>query len=528
MESGKMRKLRQLWTNYSSYVLLTVVLPLSLLSLSSCVFLNAGRPNANDVQISLFVSEYNSGPSVEDAIVEVIKNGSVIDKKKTNSGLARFEVPRYSGPYLIRISKDGYATTTIKVLNIHSPLVLNTTLRRPKFLVGEQNTNEIDISFDIYTSDRKLSKLLPDENGVYSIFGLPKLYISAQSTVSRLPIAFMYAKLGNPPGAEYLSSPRLFAESDVLEGYLELTPFSGKTYLFIDAYDVNDNRYEIVVPLNIIKSTDLKIVPYIVEAQQPSVYAYHLNTTVKYYSTEIGESYDSKEKLTNLYVKLVWKKWSDSTQRSRTNEPDGYVIYKSYDGQKYERLSVVGSKQNAYYDTYNNLPDVRVWYSISAKYGDLEGPKTFLGSVVPLPMVYITDVSPTDGATNVSLTPTFSWKMAGVDKYVGKVKYLYDIWLYDLTVNSGQFHYPLIEDTYFVSESSHVSIALSSYSWYKLPDGKLQSGKPYEWAPELIAAMWEDRENNSVSLSVNCDYNFKVAPMVIAPEKYYLFVTGSE
>jgi len=91
----------------------------------------------------------------------------------------------------------------------------------------------------------------------------------------------MYAKLGNPPGAEYLASPRLFAESNVLEGELDLTPFSGKVYLFIDAYDVNDNRYEVVVPLTVTKLTDLKVNPYVVEADQPAVFAYNLNTTTK-------------------------------------------------------------------------------------------------------------------------------------------------------------------------------------------------------------------------------------------------------
>uniref|UniRef100_A0A7V4KBS0 Fibronectin type-III domain-containing protein n=1 Tax=Fervidobacterium pennivorans TaxID=93466 RepID=A0A7V4KBS0_FERPE len=265
-----------------------------------------------------------------------------------------------------------------------------------------------------------------------------------------------------------------------------------------------------------------------VEANQPAIFAYNLNTTIKYYSTQDSSMPNQSKSSTNLYIKLSWKRWSESTQRNKTDEPDGYVIYKSYDGIRYEKLTIVGSRQNTYYDTIGIKPGNRVWYAIASKYGGIEGPKVFLGSVEPLPMIVITDVSPSDGATDVSLSPTFSWKIAGVEKYEGKIKYLYDIWIYDLTVNSGVFHYPLLDVQYFTGDSSVVTINMSSYSWKDLPDGKLQPGKPYEWAPELIAVMWNDDENNSLSLSVNCDYNFKISPVVIEPEKYYLFVTGSE
>lgn len=503
---------------------LSVILLLSLL-LSSCIIT---KPDTESVEIALYVSEYNSGPAVDGATVELLRDGHVVDTKQTIDGKVRFDVKLYSGPFLVKISKSGHAKTIIKILNIHSPLVLNTTLRRTKLLSSEQNQNEMDLSFDIYTSKNKISKLLSDDNSIYNILGLSYIYISAKSTTSNFPVSFMYAKLGTPPGAEYLTSPRLFAESNILEGELDLRPFSGKLYLFIDAYDVNDNRYEVVVPLTVTKFTNLKINPYVVEANQPAVYAYNLNTTIKYYSAQDSSMPNQSKSPTNLYVKLSWKRWSESSQRNKTDEPDGYVIYKSYDGKEYQKLTVVSSRQNTYYDTSDIRPGSRVWYAISSKYGGMEGPKVFLGSVEPLPMVEITDVSPPDGATDVSLSPTFSWKISGVERYEGKIKYLYDIWIYDLTVNSGVFHYPLIDIPYFTSDSSIVTINMSSYVWKDLPDGKLQPGKPYEWAPELIAVMWDDNENNSLSLSVNCDYNFRISPVVIAPEKYYLFVTSDE
>ena len=512
-------------SNLTAYLFLSICLMLFLLS--SCVFVNLIQ---GDFEISIYVAEYNSGPAVDGASVQLIKDGAVVSTKFTESGNVRFTVKGNSGSFIIKITKNGHATTTIKIVNVHSDLSISTTLRKAKFLPSGELENDINISFDIYTSESKITKVLPDENGIFSFFAKSSIYILARSTVSNIPISHMYAKIGNVPGSEYLTSPRLYSESNILEGNLYLTTFSGKNYLFIDAYDSNDNRYEVVVPVIINNITDLKIVPYLVETPDTSVYAYHLNASVNYYSAE-NEAYTLSTKRkngTNLYVKLLWKRWNESTQKTKTNEPDGYVIYKSYNGKDYYKLAFVDYTKNYYYDTYNNRPNERVWYAISSKYASFEGPKTILGSVVPLPMVYITDVSPMDGATNVSLTPTFSWKIDGIDQYEDKVKYAYDIWIYDFTVNSKRYYYPLIYSPYFISESPNVSIPMSAYDWHDLPDKRLQAGKPYEWGPELIAAMWEDKANKSLSLSINCDYNFRLSPVVIEPEKYYLLVTGNE
>ena len=520
VEGIRMRKL------ISKFYILAFLL--IMFSVNSCVLIISTQ---DGIEVSLYVAEYNSGPAIDGANVELIKNSAVLDKVTTENGKAKFTLKKYSGSYILKITKEGYAVTTIEILNVHAPLTINTTLRKTKFVSAENSINQMSISFDIYTSESKISKILPNSHGVYNLFGLNSLFLIAYSKSTQVPISHMYAKVGSAPGSEYLSSPRLYAESERLEGIINITPFSGRIYLFIDVYDLNDNRYEIVVPLSITKLSTLKFIPYVVEVPQPALYAFNLNMDIKYYSFE-----DKPEKVpvkTNLYTKITWRKWSESTQRASTNEPDGYVIYKSYDGENYQRLAYVDYTKNYYYDTFNNRPDVRVWYAISAKYASFEGPKTFIGSVVPLPMVYITDVSPVDGATNVSLTPTFSWKITGVERYAGKVKYLYDIWIYDLTVNSRNYYYPEYnsDKAYFTSDSSTISISISNYNWRNLPDGKLQAVKPYEWGPELIAVLWEDwedSENNSISLSVNCDYNLRVSPVVIEPERYYLFVTGAE
>ncbi|MGQ9856994.1 MAG: hypothetical protein ACUVQF_09685 [Fervidobacterium sp.] len=488
--------------------------------LSSCSILPL-KTSKTDFTVNIYVAEYNSGPAVDGATVTLLKHGQVLEEKITQSdGTISFVLKGYSGPYDICIRKDGFANTDIKLLNVHSDITLNTTLRRPKFSAAVDN--DISINFKIYESNKMFVRYNPNSSSVYELLNLNMIYIDAQANASKLGISHMYAKLGTSPGAEYLTSPRLYSESDRLSGEISLEAHSGKTYLFLDAYDLNDNRFELIIPVEIRRFTELSTSYYKVEYPSPAIYSYHLNTSTKYYTLS------SEKQRTNLYNVIRWYTFSESSQRFVAKEPVGYNIYKSYDGIKFSKIATLPSDAKSYIDTYNNQVGKRVWYAISANYLGIEGPRVILGSVEPLPMVSISGVEPTDGASEVSTKPVFKWKFVGLESYEGKVKYLYDIWIYDLTVNSRTYHYPLIEEPFFETDDANVEIRFSDYSWYNLPGNELQVGKPYEWGPELIAAKWEDSENNSLALSVNCDYNFKVSPVVIEPEKYYLFITGDK
>ncbi len=488
--------------------------------LSSCSVIPF-KASKTDFTISIYVAEYNSGPAVDGATVTLLKDGQILEEKTTKSdGTVSFVLRGYSGPYDIRIRKDGFANTDIRLLNIHSNINLSTTLRRPKF--ASLNDNEIRVNFKLYESDKMFVRYSSNSSGVYELLNLRMIYIDAEATASKLGISHMYAKLGTPPGAEYLTSPRLYSESGRLSGEISLTAHSGKTYLFLDAYDLNDNRFELVIPVEIRRFSELRTYYYRVEYPSPAVYSYHLNTSTKYYTLS------SEKQRTDLYNVIKWYTLSESTQRFVAKEPTGYNIYKSYDGNKFFKITTLPSNVKSYIDTYNNKVRKRVWYAVSSDYSGIEGPRVVLGSVEPLPMVKISNVEPTDSATEVSTKPAFRWKFVGLEDYEGKVKYLYDIWIYDLTVNSGTYHYPLIEEPFFESGNTEVEIRFSDYNWYNLPGNELQTGKPYEWGPELVAAKWEDAENNSVALSVNCDYNFKISPVVIEPERYYLFITGDK
>lgn len=493
-------------------VKITIAILILMLLVNSCVIVN----NQEFGYVKLVITEYNSGPLVQDATVTLYTQDGKITKISDENGTAIFESLKLNRPYKIEIEKENHARTVIDILSLHTSLNLNTTLRKSKF--DNSAKSNMEISFKLFDSELKTSEYKPDKNGVYTINRSLSLYIEAQAKSDNVPITFIYAKIGNPPGAEALASPRLYASGNNLKGTVDTASFSGKTYLFLDCYDENDNRYELVVPLYFVSFINFKISPYYVEGKNPSIYAYNINTQIKYYTLS--------SKFSNAYVIISWKKWEDSSQTLRTDKPTGYAVYRSYDGKKYNKIAIVGNDTDSFIDSSGeNIPGKRIWYAVSSVHGAIEGPKRVLGSVVILPLFSISDVQPSDNATNVSLTPTFSWRFVGLEDY--DVTYWYEIWLYDMTVNR-KYHYPVNSEgaIIFKSEDRDVKIDFKDYNWYGLTDNKLQANKPYEWAPELVAAEWRDEENNSLSLSIVSDYNGVISPMAVEPEKYYLFVTG--
>ncbi len=510
--------------NYRKFFLIIILI--ITIFLSSCVnFKNSEN------YIKLVISEYNSGPAVEGANVKIYCGNTLLEEVTTNKeGIVTFSKTIQIGkPYTIVISKPFHAKTVIDIERLQSSLTINTTLRKANFV--ENMENKMNIVYSIYDSEQKKIKYTPSQEGIYTIFSTSSIFIEAQATSSDISISHMYAKIGTPPGAEFLTSPRLYSESSRLSGNIETTGFYGKTYLFIDCYDVNDNRYEKIIPIYFSDSVNLKLKPYIVEPQKPAIYAYTIRSETKYYNfSQNLEKLGSLDVGLNTYIKVNWKKWEESTQNLITDKPYGYAIYRSYDGKNFEKIAVVSDRENSYIDTSpTNRFGKRVWYAVASVYKFLEGARSIVGSVVLLPSFKMTNVKPYDGETNVSVTPEFSWKFEGLEDFEG-IKYKYEIWLYDWTVNKKHYYYPVDSSNnriIFETKNPEIKVKFEDYIWQDLDEGKLQSNKPYEWAPELMAAILEDDKNNSIAVSIVCDYNGIISPVLIPPEKYYLFITGN-
>ncbi|ODN30809.1 hypothetical protein [Fervidobacterium thailandense] len=478
--------------------------------------------------LTLNVSEYNSGPSVEGACVLLFDNsGEKIDEAYTT---AEGKVCFNKTPKRVVITKPGHATTVIDFAGPVFPIVLDTTLRRCKFSPTGGN---ISIDYEILNlSDQRM---MPNSEGVYEVdySSSPVIKVKASAYSETFEISHMYLKLGSTPGAEFFTSPRVYVQGSVLTAEVDLASFCGIVPLFIEAYDANDNRYTLVVPLRITRSWGSLGNYYTVEKPGDfAIKSFTIRQDVRYYSTTSGSlpSPLGAPPGTNLYVEVSWRKWEESTQFGKSPKPVAYRIYRSSDGQNFFPIGIVPSSTNLFRDSSPELfPGRRVWYAVSSVYDFGESPRTVLGSVVPLPMVNITGVQPADNATGVSVKPTFSWKFTGLEALRGKVTYYYDLWLYDTIVDRKYYEAYAGDKSIFTTKSETVSVRFEDFVW-KRPSGETISellvGHPYEWGLELIVAEWRDESNSSISISLNCDYNSKFGAYQIPPERYYLFVTG--
>lgn len=103
----------------------------------------------------------------------------------------------------------------------------------------------------------------------------------------------------------------------------------------------------------------------------------------------------------NLYVRIDWDSVVDAT---------GYKIYRKFEGETTYRH--IGSTQYSwFYDTDSQLSVGRkTYYQVSAYNGFGESEKTAAEWTTPLPKFNLNLVSPQNGATGVSITPTLHWQ----------------------------------------------------------------------------------------------------------------------
>ncbi|SHH16348.1 hypothetical protein [Thermosipho atlanticus] len=527
---------------------LTLLVSTIFIFFSGCVLFNVSTTG-----LELFVTEYNSGYAVSDATVEVFYHGEKIMEGTTDSeGHVVFSIPTnvdYS--YLdFVISKDGYAVTRFNNVRFEAEKTTTIETQLRKSSVGVTTTKEpINITIKFYTDSSKATELTLNNN-MLTINN--DIYYVINVDTSEYDVKYIYVKLGGIPGSGFFTTPRTIYYESPAEGTLSISGFSGLVPLYVVVFDQNENMVANVYYFNISKEIIFENA-YVVEKEDPSIFAYTRRGGLEFYNNPIKinkkaiPEFNSERKITaapikdtNLWVEISWTLWEDSSASATTDEPEGYVIYRSFDGENFEETATVPAGYNYYRDKSPQLEAGKeVWYEVAAKYGDYVATPTLLGSVVPLGMFDIKYLSPVDGATDVSINPTFSWEIVNpVESPEGQPVYYFDIWLYDNTLNdygyyslsgTGYPYYSFI-GTYATSVSFDFNNPPSGLWWvdYGIGDwyqyNVLQKNKTYEWGNELAIAIVGD--DDSIAYSIYADQAGIFDPIGVEAEIYNTFTTG--
>ncbi|WP_434223426.1 Ig-like domain repeat protein [Fervidobacterium gondwanense] len=532
------------------------------------------------------ISQYNSGPVVEGARVEVkdsagnLRGVGYSDSK----GIARvlFRADEEKEYLNVFISKEGHARTSILGMRLlrDQEVELTTTLRKA---TAAQTATEIPIEVDVklYTDATKAVEIDPATD-----ITLNSIYVSVVAT----PVEFggginiIYAKVGGVPGTSYFTAPRLYVGAwNELEGSLSVLEFEGEVPLIVDVYDHNDNKVEKIIWLNIVRTPASNVTPYVVQrnttayATQYDLYAYTRRQAVQFYSgpkvpenvkgiDASGNAFElagAPDDDSNLWIEIRWRRWFST---SGATKPKAYRVYRSFDGKSWTPIATLPETYYYYRDT-SPLLEVgkKTWYAVSSVYDGFESDKTVIGHITPLPLLNIEVVSPTNGSTNVPRDTVFKWRFTGLEAYVPtddelsttSLTYTYSIWLYDYIQNDVAWYSLGLKPSSFyrfTAPDQEVTIKFSDYYivnrnnsapyWvdYALQDAyaydKLQANKTYNWT---LRHAWAQKIYNGLSLT---DSNLKFKTIayaihaddtgvilgpsfVVKPSVFYTFTTGT-
>lgn len=515
--------------------LLLLLIPLMVLSfLSGCIALTAKRGT-----LKLYVVEYNAGKVVPGAVVEIYNKRGALRATGMTDNKGYFEktliLDTDPSTFTVVIRKEGYALSKVVGLGVTSILSKEFEVQLRKATVGTPQSDDIlQASVNFYTDDTKTTPV-----DFTNLSADPYFEVNVDESTTEFGVKYIYVKAGDVPGSGYLTNPRLLFESTTnASGTLSLDGINGPTEIHVVIYDNNDDRVDYVFYANVNKPST-SVQAYVVEGGH--ITSYTRRAAIQFYNEKpVTRAIDFEG---NLWIEVSWIPWDNSSASSTTDKPEGYAIYRSFDGTNYEKVGVVPNSYSTFRDGSAQLEiGKRTYYKVSAVYPGFESTPTFLGDVVPLDTFNVELLTPADNATNVPRVPTFSWKVDNeVTSPEGTPTYLYDLWVYDYTQNeNGSILAPVVNidgDLYLANfggeNATQVSVNFSDYDWYYwainsfYPYPQLQGNKAYCWGVEYAIAQVIDPNDNSVAESISIDLGRIDDPFGLEPDFYNTFITGS-
>ncbi|MCD6551326.1 hypothetical protein [Thermotoga sp.] len=513
------------------------------------LFTNCSSPYAGKGTLRVYVVSYNSGPAVEGALVTVKdhETGETLATGTTDeSGAVSFAIVGLHGGFKlldIEAKKDGYALSAVEGLKIGSSEIesVEMIMKEAKLKSNPDEETLPEVTLEFYDSN---DNPLDTTNPITGAFKV-KVSVSSENHVN-----LIYLALGNVPGAGFFG-PRSVAENTP-EATFTVDPagWNGETKLHVVVYDQNDNRVHIIRYLNIqlgAESPQAMFTPVpLTDYGSPNLVAITRSDGIEFYEKGIVQKIREENHLnsrnvksapegTNLWVEIYWLGYSDVNTDPSIPEPDGYNVYRSFDGQHYQWIGF--TTDNYFIDhSYLLSPGRRVWYAVSSVYGGAESDRVELGSVVPLDTFKIQLLEPEDESINVSTRPTFRWSPdRDLRSPEGDVVFHYSVFIMDL-VQSEYYLVPVDSSQavydWTTTGATEVVAPFDSeeYQWVHTGYGvvdRLEYNKTYSWG--MYYSYAEVADEDSVAMSLVCDMGAGYDPFgEIPPEKFNEFTTGVE
>lgn len=302
-----------------------------------------------------------------------------------------------------------------------------------------------------------------------------------------------------------------------LEVTLNTTLFpNGETYLRVLAYDDNENATLLVLPLEIENPVLHDDVPGAIPFLAAVSVTFGEN--FGYYSLEertelfaerglegdpslleapMGHSFDleSIPPGSTMFVELDWDPAPGAT---------GYAVYRSQDGEDYTHI---GNVPTLFYDDFSPVltPDEKIYYKIVPYNSFGEGDPIYRW-VEPLPPYEVNLLMPWNYATEVDLTPTFTWEHDVRGSFPADVMLYDSIWLWEATWSFVWYAFDMLDVDSVV-----------------LP-GELEPGAVYTWD---IFDSWAGRVVDETDDTYTLSYSY-AGDLIGSTNGEFIFTTSTD
>ena len=449
--------------------------------LSACLDTAPTGPRA---ELSGYVVAYNAGPGVGGATIEVYEHGTatlVATASTASDGSYSLILPW--GSYDLVVQTPGYAGSRVENVRVASSTKLNIVQRKAFNPSWPTDPPEVVVRgpTDGAQYDGRLG-YVPYEIEVTPAPGLATDLI--------------YAALGKTPGAGFLTGFRhIFLQTDATgPQFLDPLDFGayGPTTFQAVVYDSNGNRTQVF--------RYIEVSAYLpggtISDLQPPQITRHLAVTLGKAIEFFSVTPQAAPEGSNLWVELAWQPQTDFSSFPN-DAPTGYHVERSFDGSNWERIASVPDTVTSYRDYSPELaPGKTVYYRVIAFAGNQESEPSNVVETTPLEPFAVNLLSPSDGATGVSTTPTFAWAPT---QTVSDYHYYAGI-LWD--TESG-------ESAYFMNPFQVALVNRTNWTWNEdgafsdTPLEQLQRGRTYEWNLAIAYALDDPNEPHAVSVAAD-------------------------
>jgi len=463
------------------------------------------QPSVDSGTIVGYVVNANGGEAVVGSTVSVYEAGtSHLLGTTTTDASGMFTFDASAGAVDLKLEKDGYAGS--QVLNLWLEEEGDTRV----YVIQRKAFNP---AWPTTPPEVALGKV-QDGNVYDAAFGFIAYDVSV-TPAAPLATDLIYAALGKTPGSGFITGHREIFVGTNATGDQFLDPLdyaaAGPTTFQVVVYDTNGNRTQLFRHVEItfpfVSDVDL------VAPEARGALSVTLGKQIGFFSvTPLAAPAGA-----NLYTDVFWLPKYDFSH-APNDFPYGYHVYRSFDGENFERIGTVDGFTTFFTDASPELaPGKTAYYRVTAFVGDLESEPSNVVVTTPLDAFDVLLVAPADGATDVSVTPTFSWAptqtVSGYHFYAGA--------LWDTLTG---------DRAWFASASAPILVNRTDWTWNEdgaytnTPLETLQRGRSYEW--HLIEAYAMDDPVHPTAISIAADGLGLWFPFGVASTDHFTFTTA--